>query len=343
MSYNLEKISDRTYRIVEADRYGQYPFLYAILGEDKCILVDTGCATGNYFAFLNTEVNKKNLPYLVVCSHVHFDHVGGNYQFQTDKCLGICMGSYNKTFSQNVEINSLALAHHGAKVLPFTVTRWVQDGDFIYLDDNNKSKELSLEVITTPGHTPDSIALYAHFEKRLFVGDNIYPYTAIHLDCLGSNVNEYKKSIKKLIDFVANVSGTNIPNQKSNQSSGNELLNTLGMTRDEVNFSPESLIEFCDGSIEEAINFYFTSPDDVASLCPRVAIQEASKESGQNEVKLSCGHVEANLSSSCLEVVLNGINSITSGILPASFIDQGYGEFSVDSFTFLVSMKDIVK
>ena len=29
-----------------------------------------------------------------------------------------------------------------------------------------------------PGHTPDSIALYAHWEKRLFVGDIIYPFTS---------------------------------------------------------------------------------------------------------------------------------------------------------------------
>jgi glyoxylase-like metal-dependent hydrolase (beta-lactamase superfamily II) len=43
--WNHEKLSDITYKVVENDPYGQYPFLYVILGADKCILIDTG--TGN--------------------------------------------------------------------------------------------------------------------------------------------------------------------------------------------------------------------------------------------------------------------------------------------------------
>lgn len=39
----VEQLSARTYLVVESDRFGQFPFLYVILGEDKCILIDTGC------------------------------------------------------------------------------------------------------------------------------------------------------------------------------------------------------------------------------------------------------------------------------------------------------------
>lgn len=56
---------------------------------------------------------------------------------------------------------------------PFTVTRWLNEGDLIYLNDSQPSKEWALEVLFTPGHTPDSIALFAPFNQRLFVGDTI--------------------------------------------------------------------------------------------------------------------------------------------------------------------------
>jgi hypothetical protein len=36
----------------------------------------------------------------------------------------------------------------------------------------------------------------------MFVGDNIYPYTVIHLDCLGSDVAMYRASMRKLRDRI---------------------------------------------------------------------------------------------------------------------------------------------
>jgi len=41
--FNLEQLSDQVWKVVEGDRFRQYPFLYIIMGEDKCILLDTGC------------------------------------------------------------------------------------------------------------------------------------------------------------------------------------------------------------------------------------------------------------------------------------------------------------
>lgn len=111
------------------------------------------------------------------------------------------MGAGNRVFSDNVEINSLAMAHRGAKVQPFTVSQWFKDGDMVYLDDSNKTKANALEVlpsalshcvhccldcvqiVLTPGHTPDSISIYAHGEKRLFVGDNICTCVCFVLVC----------------------------------------------------------------------------------------------------------------------------------------------------------------
>ena len=39
---NLEQLSSSVWKVVEDDPYGQYPFLYVIMGKDKCVLIDTG-------------------------------------------------------------------------------------------------------------------------------------------------------------------------------------------------------------------------------------------------------------------------------------------------------------
>jgi len=84
----------------------------------------------------------------------------------------------------------------------FKVTRWLEEGDFIFFDDSNPQIQNSLQVIFTSGHTPDSIALYSHRDNRLFIGDYLYPFAAIHADCLGSSLVDYENTLLKLLDFT---------------------------------------------------------------------------------------------------------------------------------------------
>ena len=120
MVFTGEQISATTWKIVEDDRFGQYPFVYVRLGTDKCIVIgarvrlcsiddlhshqcglaDTGCGSGPLRKYIDKYINKGGLPYYVVCTHVHFDvrgmaclccsviltgaavqHIGGAYQF----------------------------------------------------------------------------------------------------------------------------------------------------------------------------------------------------------------------------------------------------------------------
>merc|ERR1712176_569931 len=59
----------------------------------------------------------------------------------------------------------------------------------------------SLEVMYTPGHTPDSLSLYLPAENRLFTGDLIYP-GSIYLYLPGSDLREFAESIDKLRELV---------------------------------------------------------------------------------------------------------------------------------------------
>jgi len=386
--FNLEQIGSRTWKIVENDRYGQYPFLYVIMGATKCILIDTGCGCADYRDFVRLHINRNNLPYLVICTHVHFDHVGCNYCFSAQNasnilgshCLGILMGGNDKKFSQNYAINSLALAHN-TKTRDFEVTQWLNDRDLIYLDDNNKIKSKSLEVIYTPGHTTDSISLYDHEDKRLFIGDTIYPFTAIHLDCIGSNVTQYVETLNKLIQFIESVKkealqpppqpqpelpppvvatvapsstvelkpGEHPPEFK--QKKIEEFATTMGGSRKEMEkqFNFEQLFSMCDWNVENAIEFYLNNSGEIGSIFPPVRPTSAptapspaqQNQFKSNDIRISCGHVESDLPTENILQVKHLMTAVLEGHIPPSSMDGDYGEYSDGKFTIILPTKNI--
>ena len=53
----MNQISRYTWKIVENDPYGQYPFLYATIGVDKIVVIDTGTGIGNFKGYLDQNLN----------------------------------------------------------------------------------------------------------------------------------------------------------------------------------------------------------------------------------------------------------------------------------------------
>ncbi|CAH1785991.1 unnamed protein product [Owenia fusiformis] len=205
---NLEQLSKTVWRVVEDDPYKEYPFLYIIQGSDKIVLVDTGVGTGDYKSYLRTLPQFTNLPFLVINTHNHFDHVGSNHRFSSkdgsaSDCIAICMSDHNTEYTLGYlsKDTSLALAVK-SNLKEFTVTKWLKDGDVIYLDDTNKDNVNALHVIHVPGHTPDSLALNYPKDNRVFVGDLLYPYANILLHFPTSNFVSYSDSISILRQYL---------------------------------------------------------------------------------------------------------------------------------------------
>ncbi len=62
---------------------------------------------------------------------------------------------------------------------------------------NSNDSEYSLEVIHTPGHTPDSICLYLPADRALFTADTILGHGSTVFEDLAA----YMASLRKMIDF----------------------------------------------------------------------------------------------------------------------------------------------
>jgi len=151
---------------------------YLIVGSRQALLFDTGMGISSIRGVVG-QLTK--LPVVVLNSHTHYDHVGGNREFR--QILGMdtaftreraAKGYFNEVMRTEVGPENLcgplpkgfdAGAYH---VPAFRIARTVRDGTVLDLGGRK------LEVIAVPGHTPDSIALLDRGHRLLFTGDTFY-------------------------------------------------------------------------------------------------------------------------------------------------------------------------
>ena len=180
---------------------------YLILGANKGVLFDTGMGISNIRAVVE---GLTNLPVSVVNSHTHNDHVGDNWRFtdvygmDTDFTRANARGSKEDAQAEiaPAEICGDLPSEFNAKeyaTQPFHITRWIHDHDHLELGGR------ILEVIATPGHTPDSIALLDEKNGLLFTGDTFYS-GPIYLYRPETDLDAYLASGKKTGCAVAQTS-----------------------------------------------------------------------------------------------------------------------------------------
>jgi glyoxylase-like metal-dependent hydrolase (beta-lactamase superfamily II) len=172
---------------------------YLILGNARALLFDTGMGIGDLKA-LTLKLSK--LPIIVLNSHTHDDHVGNNWQFDTIYGMDTEFTRSNAKGSKDdarAEIapgeicGSLPAGFDRAayRTRPWRVSKWLHDGDRIDLGGR------TIEVIATPGHTPDSISLFDRANGLLFTGDTYYPGT-IWLYRPETDLAAYRNSVRRL-------------------------------------------------------------------------------------------------------------------------------------------------
>jgi glyoxylase-like metal-dependent hydrolase (beta-lactamase superfamily II) len=172
---------------------------YLILGSDRALLFDTGMGISNIQTLV---AGLTKLPVSVLNSHTHNDHVGDNWRFtdvygmDTEFTRNNARGSKEDAQAELApdEICGSLPAGFDAKAYatrPFHISHWLHDGDRIDLGGR------ALKVISTPGHTPDSIALLDEKDRLLFTGDTFYA-GPIYLYRPETDLDAYVTSVKKL-------------------------------------------------------------------------------------------------------------------------------------------------
>lgn len=179
---------------------------YLITGSTRALLFDTGLGIGDMAL---TAHGLTRLPIVVLNSHTHNDHVGDNWQFDDVRNMDTAFTRENAKGSTKDAQAELAPGEvcgalpqgfdpHGYATRPWRIASWIRDGDRIDLGGR------AVQVLATPGHTPDSIALLDRENGLLFTGDTFYP-GEIYLYRPETDLAAYERSMRRLAGLASQV------------------------------------------------------------------------------------------------------------------------------------------
>ncbi|NWF76980.1 MAG: MBL fold metallo-hydrolase [Nitrospirae bacterium] len=165
-----------------------------IIGDERTrevFIVDPGDEPDRILDF----VNEDNLETkFIVCTHAHFDHVGAINEIREITKAKIILHKDDLILYKNIEMQGLAW---GFDIEPLT------EPDIIVSEGYNiEIGDLRFTVLHTPGHSPGSICLYG--EGILITGDTIFAGSVGRTDLYGGDINQLRKSFKRLIELPDN-------------------------------------------------------------------------------------------------------------------------------------------
>ncbi|MFE7784927.1 MBL fold metallo-hydrolase [Streptomyces nigrescens] len=138
---------------------------------------------------------------LVVNTHWHSDHVGGNALLQA-RGAAIAAGAPEAEAISRRDPGCCAAEYLDQPVAPYAVDMSLDDGQVLRLGDTD------WEVVRTPGHTPGHLALWQPDERLLVAGDALSDYDVgwvnLALDGLDAATTALA-SLKRMADLAPRV------------------------------------------------------------------------------------------------------------------------------------------
>jgi glyoxylase-like metal-dependent hydrolase (beta-lactamase superfamily II) len=202
--FEVYRVAPGVFAIYEPHQFEE-AISYLILGQSSAVLFDTGMGIAK-ISDITARLTK--LPITVLNSHTHFDHIGGNAEFPN--ILGRhtiftsihAKGTFTPALRHAYAHEELApeslcgalpagVTAESFSVRPFHISHYLRDHQRLQLGGRE------LEVIFTPGHTPDSICLLDRKNGLLFTGDTFYA-GPIYLFEPETDMAAYESSVKKL-------------------------------------------------------------------------------------------------------------------------------------------------
>lgn len=141
-----------------------------LIGGDGPVVVDTGHHSDAYQTATLIErqgVNPTTLA-LIVNTHCHWDHFGGNRYLRELSGAPIATGAATAELFARNDQRAMWLSYFGVSTTPLPADVCWRDGDRVELAG------LRFDVIAAPGHAPDAIALYQPDNRLLISADALH-------------------------------------------------------------------------------------------------------------------------------------------------------------------------
>jgi len=190
--FAVQDLGDGTFAIGEP-RYYQQNYSYLIIGQTRAVLFDSGSGTQDISGVVTSLTT---LPLTVIVSHLHYDHLGGIAPFKHVAMIDLpeTRADVSEGLFRASRYEYLGF-FDGLAPPPVRIEEWLTPGSSIDLGGR------SLRVLSTPGHTPNSVALYDAVNRRLFIGDYMYP-TTLYAFLPGASLSAYQATARMLIGML---------------------------------------------------------------------------------------------------------------------------------------------
>lgn len=184
--FQVYRLDPGTYAITAPSRWG-VDVSYVILGKERGLLVDTGSGSGD-LPRMASMVSRK--PMTAIATDLHHDHVGAHNRFARVAMVDL---PCTRAAAQGDQLSpSRATA---ASLMPpsFRVTEWWPPGQRIDLGDR------IVELVSLPGHAPESIAIVDRVHGQAFVGDSAYADAPLFGNLPGADLAAWRDSLQRLL------------------------------------------------------------------------------------------------------------------------------------------------
>jgi glyoxylase-like metal-dependent hydrolase (beta-lactamase superfamily II) len=201
--FEVYRIRPKVYALYEPHQFEEV-ISYLIVGDHQALLFDTGLGVAS---IRDVVAQLTKLPVTVLNSHTHFDHTGGNAEFSDILSEDSSFSHKNAEGQSNIYSRDALMPERVCGTLPpgvrpeayairpWHLTRTIKDGERIDIGGRE------LEVLFTPGHTPDSLSLLDRRNGLLFTGDTFYP-GPIYLFTPETDFAAYVHSVARLAQLA---------------------------------------------------------------------------------------------------------------------------------------------
>ena len=166
---------------------------YLVLGEERALLIDSGFGLDSLKKVVD---GLTDLPIVLVNTHGHPDHGGGNAEFGSpylhpdDNELYAYKCAYETRLEEALHWGVEDVAQRLQRELPDPVP--MEDGHVFDLGGRK------LTVYHTPGHSRGSVCILDEQTGYLFAGDNLNAMATALLEDCATNVSTYLASMERI-------------------------------------------------------------------------------------------------------------------------------------------------
>jgi hydroxyacylglutathione hydrolase len=162
-------------------------------GKTAVVLVDYVPEAETYIAKNDFNVDK------ILLTHIHYDHIEYLSLFQKKHDFEICLSGLAYTTINDPGKNLVAFTpfmdeYDRTDKVNLDRAKKVSDGDIIMWKDH------SFKVLSSPGHSPDSLMYVLDEKKCVFSGDTLFHQSVGRTDFPGSSHEDMINSINRLFE-----------------------------------------------------------------------------------------------------------------------------------------------